>query len=45
LRGEEIVEIKSTGKALGDIFTKKISIAEGAEVNGKLKWKLMRAGL
>jgi len=37
LRVQEIVEIKATGKVLGDIFTKKISIAEGAKFNGKIE--------
>ena len=37
LRGQEIIEIKATGKVLGDIFTKKISIAEGAKLNGKIE--------
>ena len=37
LRVEEIVEVKASGKVLGDIFTKKISIAEGAKVNGKIE--------
>ena len=39
LRAQEILEIKSTGKVLGDIFTNKISIAEGGEVNGKIEMK------
>jgi len=40
LRGQEIVEIKATGKVLGDIFTKKISITEGAKVNGKIEMEV-----
>ena len=40
LRVQEIVEIKATGKVLGDIFTKKISITEGAKVNGKIEMKV-----
>ncbi len=36
LRIQEIVEIKATGKVLGDIITKIISIMEGAKVNGKI---------
>jgi cytoskeletal protein CcmA (bactofilin family) len=40
LRGQEIVEIKATGKVLGDIYTKKISITEGAKVNGKIEMKV-----
>ena len=37
LRAQEIVEIKATGKVLGGIFTKRISITEGAKVNGKIE--------
>ena len=40
LRVQEIVEIKATGKVLGDIFTKKISITEGAKVNGKVEMEV-----
>jgi len=40
LQGQEIVEIKATGKVLGDIFTKKISITEGAKVNGKIEMEV-----
>jgi cytoskeletal protein CcmA (bactofilin family) len=40
LWGQEIVEIKATGKVLGDIFTKKISITEGAKVNGKIEMEV-----
>ena len=40
LRAKEIVEIKSTGKVLGDIFTNKISIMEGGEVNAKVEMKV-----
>jgi len=40
LRGQEIVEIKATGKVLGDIFAKRISITEGAKVNGKIEMKV-----
>ncbi len=40
LRIEEIVEIRATGKVLGDIFTKKISIKEGAKVNGKIEMEV-----
>ena len=40
LRVQEMVEIKATGKVLGDIFTKKISISEGAKVNGKIEMKV-----
>jgi cytoskeletal protein CcmA (bactofilin family) len=40
LRGQEIIEIKATGKVFGDIFTKKISIAEGANLNGKIEMEV-----
>jgi cytoskeletal protein CcmA (bactofilin family) len=40
LRVQEIVEIKATGKVFGDIFTNKISMAEGAKVNGKIEMKV-----
>ena len=39
LRAQEILEIKSTGKVLGDIFTNKISVTAGAELNGKIEMK------
>lgn len=39
LRAQEILEIKSTGKVLGDIFTNKFSITEGGELNGKIEIK------
>jgi cytoskeletal protein CcmA (bactofilin family) len=34
---QELVEIKSKGKVLGDIFTPKLAVAEGAEFNGKVQ--------
>ncbi len=37
LRAEEVVEIKSKGKVLGDIFTNKLSVMEGGEFNGKIE--------
>ena len=40
LRIQEIVEIKATGKVFGDIFTDRISITEGAKVNGKIEMKM-----
>ena len=40
LRVQEIVEIKATGKVFGDIFAKKISITEGAKVNGKIEMEV-----
>jgi cytoskeletal protein CcmA (bactofilin family) len=39
LRAQEILEINSTGKVLGDIFTNKISVKEGGELNGKIEMK------
>jgi cytoskeletal protein CcmA (bactofilin family) len=40
LRGQGIIEIKATGKVFGDIFTRKISIAEGAKLNGKIEMEV-----
>ncbi len=39
LRAKELVEIQSKGKVLGEIFTDKLSVAEGAEFNGKIQMK------
>jgi cytoskeletal protein CcmA (bactofilin family) len=39
VRAQELVEIKSKGKVLGDIFTQKLTIIEGAEFNGKVEMK------
>jgi cytoskeletal protein CcmA (bactofilin family) len=36
---QELVEIKSKGKVLGDIHTPKLAIIEGAEFNGKAEMK------
>ncbi len=36
---QELVEIKSKGEVLGDIFTRKLTIIEGGEVNGKIEMK------
>ena len=36
---QELVEIKSKGKVFGDIFTPKLAIIEGAELNGKVEMK------
>ena len=33
------MEIKSKGRVLGDIFTQKLSISEGGEVNGEIEMK------
>jgi len=40
LRAKEIVEIRSTGRVLGEIFTNKVSIMEGGVVNGKVEMKV-----
>ena len=40
LKAKEIIEVKSTGKVLGEIFTNKISILEGGVVNGKVETKV-----
>lgn len=40
LRAKEIVEIKSTGKVFGDIITKRLSIMERGEFNGKNEMNL-----
>ena len=40
LWAQEIVEINATGKVQGDIFTNKISVAEGGEFNGKIEMKM-----
>jgi cytoskeletal protein CcmA (bactofilin family) len=37
IRAQELVEIKSNGRVLGDIFTQKLAISEGGEVNGKIE--------
>lgn len=39
LHAQELVEIKSNGKILGDIFTQKLAITEGGEFNGKVEMK------
>lgn len=39
VRAQELVEIKSKGKVFGDIFTPKLTIIEGAELNGKVEMK------
>jgi len=39
VRAQELVEIKSKGKVFGDIFTPKLAIIEGAELNGKVEMK------
>lgn len=39
LRAQELVEIKSKGKVLGDIFSPKLVVMEGAEVIGRVEIK------
>jgi cytoskeletal protein CcmA (bactofilin family) len=39
LRALEIVEIRATGKVLGDIFAPKFSVTEGGEFNGRIEMK------
>ena len=39
VHGQELVEIKSKGRVLGDIFTPKLAIIEGGEFNGKVEMK------
>ena len=39
VRAQELVEIKSKGRVLGDIFTPKLAIIEGGEFNGKAEMK------
>jgi len=39
VRAQELIEIKSNGKILGDIFTQKLAITEGGEFNGKVEMK------
>jgi cytoskeletal protein CcmA (bactofilin family) len=36
LKAEEAIEIMPKGKVIGDVFTNKISVAEGGELNGKV---------
>ena len=37
LRAQELVEIKSKGKVMGDIFTPQLIVTEGAQFNGKIE--------
>ena len=39
LRAQELVEIKSKGKVLGDIFSHKLVVNEGAEFTGRIETK------
>ena len=40
LRAKELVEIQSKGKVLGGVFTQKLSVIEGGEINGKIEMKM-----
>ena len=40
LRARELVEIQSKGKVLGGVFTQKLSVIEGGEINGKIEMKM-----
>ncbi len=40
LRAEEMVEIKSKGKVYGEIYTRKFSVIEGGEFNGKIEMRM-----
>ena len=40
LRAQELVEIQSKGKVLGGVFTPKLSVIEGGELNGKIEMKM-----
>jgi cytoskeletal protein CcmA (bactofilin family) len=44
LRAQELVEIKSKGKVLGDIFSQKLVVIEGAEFNGRIETKKKMEG-
>ena len=37
IRAQELLEIKSKGRVLGDIFTRKLAMIEGGEINGKIE--------
>jgi cytoskeletal protein CcmA (bactofilin family) len=39
------VEIKSKGKVLGDIFSQKLVVIEGAEFNGRIETKKMEGNI
>ena len=39
LFANELVEIKSKGRVLGDICTQKLAVSEGAEYNGRIEMK------
>lgn len=39
VRAQELVEIKSKGRVLGDIFTPRFIVTEGGEFNGKIEMR------
>ncbi len=39
VRAQELVEIKSKGRVLGDIFTPRFTVTEGGEFNGKIEMR------
>jgi cytoskeletal protein CcmA (bactofilin family) len=43
LRAHQLIEIKPKGKVLGDIFTQKLTVSEGAECNGRIEMKKQEA--
>ena len=45
LFAHDLVEIKSKGRILGDIFTQKLTVSEGAEYNGRVEMKKREAKL
>jgi cytoskeletal protein CcmA (bactofilin family) len=45
LRAQELVEIKSKGKVLGDILSQKLVVIEGAEFNGRIETKKMEGNI
>jgi cytoskeletal protein CcmA (bactofilin family) len=45
LRAQELVEIKSKGKVLGDISSQKLVVIEGAEFNGRIETKKMEGNI
>jgi cytoskeletal protein CcmA (bactofilin family) len=45
VRAKELVEIKSKGKVLGDIFSQKLVVIEGAEFNGRIETKKMEGNI
>jgi len=40
LRAKGLVEIQPKGRVLGGVFTQKLSVIEGGEINGKIEMKM-----